>query len=92
MRRRNMYYATGLPGWMRFGYSPGWDGMPPCVPYVAQGQFASDAPVGFPAPTWGMPTPEMEMQMLQAQLQGLSEQLGWIAERIEALSGAQNEE
>ena len=19
MRRRNMYYATGLPGWMRFG-------------------------------------------------------------------------
>ena len=26
---RHMYYLTGLPGWMRFGYSPGWGGMPP---------------------------------------------------------------
>ena len=25
-RRRNMYYLTGLPGWMRFGYPPGWMG------------------------------------------------------------------
>jgi len=24
-----MYYATGLPGWMRFGYSPGWVGRSP---------------------------------------------------------------
>ena len=26
---RHMYYATGMPGWMRFGYSPGWAGMSP---------------------------------------------------------------
>jgi hypothetical protein len=26
---RWMYYATGLPGWMRFGFSPGWVGRSP---------------------------------------------------------------
>ncbi len=49
-RRRNMYYLTGLPGWMRFGYSPGWadrspTGMPPGAQYLTQTgqmpQFAS---------------------------------------------------
>jgi len=24
-----MYYLTGLPGWMRFGFSPGWIGRSP---------------------------------------------------------------
>lgn len=33
---RNMFYATGLPGWMRFGYSPGWGGMPPGAQYLQQ--------------------------------------------------------
>lgn len=33
---RNMYYATGLPGWMRFGFSPGWGGMPPGAQYLSQ--------------------------------------------------------
>lgn len=28
-RHRYMYYATGLPGWMRFGFSPGWQGVSP---------------------------------------------------------------
>jgi len=28
-RHRYMYYATGLPGWMRFGFSPGWLGTSP---------------------------------------------------------------
>jgi len=36
---RNMYYATGMPGWMRLGYSPGWvgrspGGLPPTVQYM----------------------------------------------------------
>jgi hypothetical protein len=34
-----MYKATGLPGWMRFGYSPGWGGMPPCAAYLMTGQW-----------------------------------------------------
>ncbi len=45
-----MYYLTGLPGWMRFGYSPGWadrspTGMPPGAQYLMQSgqmpQFAN---------------------------------------------------
>lgn len=35
-RYRNMYHATGLPGWMRFGYSPGWGGMPLGAQYLMQ--------------------------------------------------------
>ena len=36
--RRNMYYLTGLPGWIRYGYSPGWGvtGMPPGAQYLLQ--------------------------------------------------------
>ena len=41
---RNMYYLTGLPGWMRFGYSPGWQGrspsgLGPCATYMMTGQW-----------------------------------------------------
>ena len=36
---RHMYYATGVPGWMRFGYSPGWGGMPPGAAYMMTGQW-----------------------------------------------------
>ncbi len=40
-RHRYMYYATGLPGWMRFGYSPGWlgrspTGLPPTAQWLMQ--------------------------------------------------------
>ena len=51
MRNRNMYYMTGLPGWMRFGYSPGWvgrsaSGLGPGAEYLMTGQW---------------PTPQMQM-------------------------------
>ncbi len=44
MRNRWMYYATGLPGWMRFGFSPGWIGRSPtglgaCASYFMTGQW-----------------------------------------------------
>ena len=44
MRNRRMYYATGLPGWMRFGFSPGWvgrspTGLGPCASYFMTGQW-----------------------------------------------------
>ena len=40
-RHRRMYYMTGLPGWMRFGYSPGWvgrspTGLPPTAQWLLQ--------------------------------------------------------
>jgi hypothetical protein len=39
-----MYYMTGLPGWMRFGFSPGWvgrspSGLGPCAEYLMSGQW-----------------------------------------------------
>ena len=91
MRRRNMYYATGMPGWMRMGYSPGWGGMPPFAPYMMQGQYppqgwdVDQANAAYAAPAWGPPPPEIEMEMLQGQLQDICDQLSWIAERLEAL-------
>ncbi len=41
---RWMYYGTGLPGWMRFGFSPGWwgvtpNGMPPGATYLLTGSW-----------------------------------------------------
>ncbi len=44
MRNRWMYYATGLPGWMRFGFSPGWvgrspTGLGPCASYLMTGAW-----------------------------------------------------
>lgn len=36
---RHMYHMIGLPGWMRFGYSPGWGGMPPGAAYLMNGQW-----------------------------------------------------
>ncbi|HIC93022.1 MAG TPA: hypothetical protein EYP09_02060 [Anaerolineae bacterium] len=64
-RYRNMFYATGLPGWMRFGYSPGWGGLPPGAQYLMQSgqmpQFWSwmqaQAPFRPMGGAWGWPTP-----------------------------------
>ncbi len=55
MRHRNMYYMTGLPGWMRFGFSPGWvgrspTGLGPCASYLMTGQWPNPAM----AAAWGM--------------------------------------
>ena len=41
---RWMYQLTGLPGWMRFGFSPGWigrspTGLGPCASYLMSGQW-----------------------------------------------------
>ncbi|MEM4713626.1 MAG: DUF5320 domain-containing protein [Candidatus Bathyarchaeia archaeon] len=40
-RHRYMYYMTGLPGWIRFGFSPGWvgrspTGLPPTAQWLLQ--------------------------------------------------------
>jgi hypothetical protein len=84
-----MYYATGLPGWMRFGYSPGWGGMPPGAQYLSQtGQMPQfTAWMQQQAPPAGMPpaavapmapagmTKEQEIQMLEAQLDQIKRRL-----------------
>ena len=94
-RRRNMYYLTGLPGWMWFGYSPGWigrspTGLPPCAQYLSQigqmPQFASwmqqQAPVaaGVGAP-FG-PAPAMPKEQEIAMLEAQAQMLDDQLEQI----------
>ena len=57
-RHRWMYQLTGLPGWMRFGFSPGWmgrspTGLGPAAQYLMHG-------------TW--PTPQMHYAWEQGQV------------------------
>jgi len=80
MRYRWMYYATGVPGWMRFGYSPGWagrggPGMGPCAYYAMTGRW----PAPQTAPS------ETELADLKAQAQWLKSQLDAISQRIAEL-------
>ena len=95
-RHRNMYYATGLPGWMRFGYSPGWGGLPPGATYLTTGQWptpqmaaawqsgpvsASYNPTG---PGYG-PPPGQELDFLKNQASMFQQQLDQIQRRIEEI-------
>jgi len=62
-----MYYATGLPGWMRFGFSPGWvgrspTGLPPGATYLLTGMWPTPQAQAYwqalqagqvPFPAWG---------------------------------------
>jgi hypothetical protein len=66
---RTGYYATGLPGWARFGYAPGW-GAPPTWAY---GPYAAP------------PMPEQEVELLKGQAEWLKEQLEAISQRIAEL-------
>jgi hypothetical protein len=66
---RHWYYATGMPGWARFGYAPAW-GAPPAWAY------------GPHAPP---PTAEQEVEFLKAQAEGLKGQLDAISQRIAEL-------
>jgi hypothetical protein len=67
VRHRNMYYLTGLPGWMRFGYSPGWvgrspTGLGPGASFLMTGQWPTPQAQAYwqamqasqaPWPAWG---------------------------------------
>ncbi|NPV81792.1 MAG: DUF5320 domain-containing protein [Firmicutes bacterium] len=85
---RRMYYATGLPGWVRFGY-PGW-AAPAYRPWAAP---------FYPAPFYGVPytaqnpeeaiktASEQEMAFLKEQAEFLKEELKGIEERLKELGG-----
>lgn len=98
MRYRWMYQMTGLPGWMRFGFSPGWvgrspTGLGPCAEYILTGRWPTPAA----APWWGSPgwtgpgfqppamAPETELSALETQADWLKSQLDAISKRIEEL-------
>ena len=94
MRRRNMFYATGLPGWMRFGYSPGWvgrspSGLGPCAEYMMTGQWPNPAMAaawqGTPTPPTGEPGSQQQLAFLQAQANLLEQQLQALRQQIAGL-------
>ena len=98
-RYRWMYYATGMPGWMRFGFSPGWigrspTGLGPCATYMMTGRWPMPYNVpGFPATGNNVPQPpffpyaskEQELEMLEEQSKALTAQVEAIRKRIEEL-------
>ena len=84
MRRRNMYYATALPGWMRSGYRPGWagrsaGGMGPCAQYLMTGQWPAPA-AAIPPATYD--DRAQRLAMLQAQATVLEQQLQAIHQEL----------
>lgn len=97
-RHRNMYYATGLPGWMRFGYSPGWGGLPPGATYLTTGRWPTPqmaaawqsggsqmGPTYGPAGQGYTGSPEQELDLLKNQASMLEEQLNQILKRIDEI-------
>jgi len=87
MRRRNMYYATGLPGWMRFGYSPGRGGLGPCAQFLMTGQWPTpQMAAAWQAMQAGQPAAPgagaNQLDMLKAQAQMLEAQLAQLREAI----------
>ncbi|MFN2167014.1 MAG: DUF5320 domain-containing protein [Anaerolineae bacterium] len=70
---RHMYYATGLPGWARYGYAPAW-GAPPAAAYGPYG-----------APPQQPLTPEQETEFLKSQAEMLKQELDAISQRIAEL-------
>ena len=85
---RYMYYMTGLPGWMRFGFSPGWigrssTGLPPAAQYLADTgqlqQFTSYMGQAAAAPMMpaGMPpvAPQLPKEQEVAMLENQAKML-----------------
>jgi hypothetical protein len=83
---RHMYYATGLPGWMRFGFSPGWigrspTGLGPCATYLMTGAWG----LGFmPGPGDGAPF--MGGMSKDDELSFLKQHAEWLCGRVEAIN------
>ena len=87
--RRNMYYLTGLPGWMR-GMSPGG----PCAQYLLTGQWPTpQMQAAWQAMQAGQPVagtavpPDAQAQLgwLRTQAQFLKQQLEQVEARIAEL-------
>jgi len=101
MRRRNMYYATGLPGWMRFGYSPGRGGLAPCAQFLMTGQWPTPqmaaawqamqgggGPGMGSAPFGAQPSREQQLDLLRQQATMLEQHLEAIRQQMADLEQA----
>ncbi len=98
-RYRWMYYLTGTPGWLRFGFSPGWlgrspTGLPPTAQWIISSgllpQYTSYlaqnppvAPVG-PFPTAPV-TPTTPGLTKEQEKQMLEQQMKILESQLEAI-------
>ncbi len=67
---RHWYYATGLPGWARFGYAPAW-----AVPPVAYGPYAAP-----PTREQEAESLKAQAEWLQQQLDAISQRIAELEE------------
>ena len=84
-RHRYLYYATGVPGWMRFGYSPGWGGLPPGAQYLMTGTWPSAYPMPVGMPVMPAMPAQQEISILEYHAAMLEQQLEQIKKRINEL-------
>ena len=99
-RHRRMFNLTGLPGWMRFGFSPGWEGrsptgLPPMVEWLKESgnlekfqewitSQPNTAPIYPSNINPDIPPPSMDMTKDQEQ-QILNDQLNFLQAQIEQI-------
>jgi hypothetical protein len=90
-RHRYMYYLTGLPGWVRFGFSPGWlgrspTGLPPTAHWLIQSGLLPKylGQIRLQATAY---SEEQERIMLEQQIKILESQLEAVRKRLEELRG-----
>ena len=101
---RNMYYLTGLPGWMRFGFSPGWQGRSPTglgpgATYLMTGQWPTPQAQAYwqamqagqaPYPFYGAPATAPGMTREQ-ELDFLKNQADVIKSQLEQIEARMRE-
>jgi len=97
MQRRNMLNLTGVPGWMRFGFSPGrGGGRGPCAQYLLTGQWPTpQVAAAWQATQAGDSAPVgnavAHLRMLKAQAEMLEAQLEQVRGSIAGLEDGQPE-
>ena len=78
---RNMFYQTGLPGWMRLGYSPGWvgrcaSGLGPAAEYLTTSQWPNSQMATQWQTIWGVVLPAARNGLMTAVMLGIGRSLG----------------
>lgn len=100
-RNRNMYELTGVPGWIRFGQSPGFAGggrgMGPCATYLQRtGQmdkFLEDYTAGNPSAKYWQQAfqnfnednTEFEKEMVTNRIDDLEAELKELKQKLKQL-------
>ena len=85
---RRMYQLTGVPGWMRFGYSPGWlgrspTGLGPAASYLMTGQWPTPQAQYYGPQT----SQEQELDALKEQADMVRKHLEKVEARVRKLEG-----